>query len=203
MPAPYDTHRAQIKAILLAWGMPEDERRDRPPTSWPGPTCTAWTATASRCCPATTGCAATGARRWTRGPAIVTGDSGFRAGRWRRRAGPRAGAVRHADRDRQGEGGRDGGGRRCATPRISAPRGYYTLMAARGGADRHGLHLGVRHSGGADVRQAGAAGHRSVVVRGAWRGWQAVSAGHGDHTVAAGRIRNKANEGLQARRAGC
>ena len=24
MPAPYATHRAQIKAILLAWGMPED-----------------------------------------------------------------------------------------------------------------------------------------------------------------------------------
>ncbi|MGH7154288.1 MAG: Ldh family oxidoreductase [Acetobacteraceae bacterium] len=24
MPAPYDTHRAQIKAILLAWGMPEE-----------------------------------------------------------------------------------------------------------------------------------------------------------------------------------
>ncbi len=24
MPAPYKTHRAQIKAILLAWGMPED-----------------------------------------------------------------------------------------------------------------------------------------------------------------------------------
>lgn len=24
MPAPYETHRAQIKAILLAWGMPED-----------------------------------------------------------------------------------------------------------------------------------------------------------------------------------
>ena len=24
MPAPYKTHRAQLKAILLAWGMPED-----------------------------------------------------------------------------------------------------------------------------------------------------------------------------------
>ena len=24
MPAPYDKHRAQLKAILLAWGMPED-----------------------------------------------------------------------------------------------------------------------------------------------------------------------------------
>ncbi len=24
MPAPYATHRAQLKAILLAWGMPED-----------------------------------------------------------------------------------------------------------------------------------------------------------------------------------
>ena len=24
MPAPYATHRAQIKAILLAWGMPEE-----------------------------------------------------------------------------------------------------------------------------------------------------------------------------------
>jgi LDH2 family malate/lactate/ureidoglycolate dehydrogenase len=24
MPAPYETHRAQIKAILSAWGMPED-----------------------------------------------------------------------------------------------------------------------------------------------------------------------------------
>src|SRR6516164_766284 len=24
MPAPYETHRAQLKAILLAWGMPED-----------------------------------------------------------------------------------------------------------------------------------------------------------------------------------
>jgi LDH2 family malate/lactate/ureidoglycolate dehydrogenase len=30
MPAPYDTHRAQIKAILLAWGMPE---RNAEPTS--------------------------------------------------------------------------------------------------------------------------------------------------------------------------
>jgi LDH2 family malate/lactate/ureidoglycolate dehydrogenase len=25
MPAPYDKHRAQLKAILLAWGMPEDD----------------------------------------------------------------------------------------------------------------------------------------------------------------------------------
>ena len=24
MPAPYDKHRAQLKAILLAWGMPDD-----------------------------------------------------------------------------------------------------------------------------------------------------------------------------------
>ena len=24
MPAPYEKHRAQLKAILLAWGMPED-----------------------------------------------------------------------------------------------------------------------------------------------------------------------------------
>jgi len=24
MPAPYETHRAQLKAILLGWGMPED-----------------------------------------------------------------------------------------------------------------------------------------------------------------------------------
>ena len=24
MPAPYERHRAQIKAIVLAWGMPED-----------------------------------------------------------------------------------------------------------------------------------------------------------------------------------
>src|SRR5689334_2771112 len=24
MPAPYETHRAQLKAILLAWGMPEE-----------------------------------------------------------------------------------------------------------------------------------------------------------------------------------
>jgi LDH2 family malate/lactate/ureidoglycolate dehydrogenase len=25
MPAPYEKHRAQLKAILLAWGMPEDD----------------------------------------------------------------------------------------------------------------------------------------------------------------------------------
>ena len=33
MPAPYEKHRAQIKAILLSWGMPEDnaEATDRHP----------------------------------------------------------------------------------------------------------------------------------------------------------------------------
>ena len=48
MAAPYETHRAQLEAILLAWGMPEDMTRKRRPTFCPGRICTASTATAYR-----------------------------------------------------------------------------------------------------------------------------------------------------------
>jgi hypothetical protein len=40
MTAPYETHRAQFKAILLAWGC-RKTMRNRPPTFWAGRICTA------------------------------------------------------------------------------------------------------------------------------------------------------------------
>jgi Malate/L-lactate dehydrogenase len=56
---------------------------------------------------------------------------------------------------------------------------------------RHGLHISFEHPGGADVRQAGAAWHRSLVVRGPSADGPADMA---TTTLAAARIRNNANE---------
>ena len=76
--------------------------------------------------------------------------------------------------------------------------GYYTLMAAKAGADRHGVHQRLRHPGGADLRQGSEARHRSVVVRRAERATgNPFLLDMATTTVAAGRIRNKANEGLR------
>ena len=60
----------------------------------------------------------------------------------------------------------------------------HRLLHADGGegrTDRHGLHVGLRHPGRADLRQAGEARHRSLVVRRAHRRGEAVPARHGHH----------------------
>jgi LDH2 family malate/lactate/ureidoglycolate dehydrogenase len=67
MPATYATHRAQIKAILLAWGMPEENAE-------PTADILSWAdlhgvdSHGLSMLQAMTGCAARDARRWTRGP---------------------------------------------------------------------------------------------------------------------------------------
>ena len=68
MPAPYEKHRAQIKAILLAWGMPEDNAEATADIlSWAD--LHGVDSHGMSMIPATTACAATAARRWTRGRA--------------------------------------------------------------------------------------------------------------------------------------
>ena len=74
--------------------------------------------------------------------------------------------------------------------------GYYTLMAAKAGADRDGLHLRLRHPGGAHLRQAGQAWHRPWSFAAPTADGEPFLLDMATTTVAAGRIRNKANEGL-------
>ena len=162
-PCPLRTPLTVPRSKPFCWpGACQKKTRSRRRKSSPGPICTAWTATASRCCRATTnggararqdGCAAEDRAR----------NSGFRAGRWRWRTGPCAGrfamnlAIEKAKKS----------GLAASAVRNSAhfgATGYLHADGGRGGPDRHGLHLRRRHPGGTHLRQAGAARHRSVVV---------------------------------------
>ena len=179
MPAPYETHRAQLKAILLAWGMPEDNAETTADIlSWAD--LHGVDSHGMSMIPGYDRLRRDRAGEDGRAAGDREADAGLRAGRRRRRARPRAGAFRHADRDRQGEAVRHGD-RRGA--QLGAFRRHRLLHAdgGEGGADRHGLHLGLQHPGGADLRQAGAARHRPLVVRRAHRRRAAVPARHGDH----------------------
>ena len=167
MPAPYATHRAQIKAILPAWGMPEENAE-------PTADILSWADLHGVD---------------SHGMSMLPGyDRMRRNGRAKMDARPRI--VKETPISALVDGGGGLGhvpahfamqvaidkakasGMAIAAVRNSAhfgATGYYTLMAARAGADRHGLHVGFQHPGGADLRQGGEARHRSLVVRGTIR----------------------------------
>src|SRR5712691_2222500 len=147
MSASYENHRAQLKAILVAWGMPEDNAD----------------ATAD-------------ILSWadlhgvdSHGLSMLPGyDRLRRSGRANMAARPRiikeTPVSALVDGDRQGERGRHRNRRGAQL----GPLWRYRLLHADGGkgrADRHGVHQRLQHPGGADLRQGSKARHRPLVVR--------------------------------------
>ncbi|HTB44004.1 MAG TPA: Ldh family oxidoreductase, partial [Acetobacteraceae bacterium] len=194
MPAPYETHRAQIKAIVLAWGMPEDNAE----------------ATAD-------------ILSWadlhgvdSHGMSMIPGyDRLRRSGRANMEARPRI--VRESPVSALVDG--DGGlghvparfamqvaidkakqsGMAIAAVRNSAhfgATGYYTLMAAKAGL------IGMACTSASGIQVAPTFGKEAKLGTDPWSFAAPTSDGHpflldmATTTVAAGRIRNKANEGL-------
>ena len=167
MPAPYATHRAQIKAILLAWGMPEENAE-------PTADILSWADLHGVD---------------SHGMSMLPGyDRLRRSGRAKMDARPKilketpisvlidgSGGLGHVPAHFAMQVAIDKAkfsGMAIAAVRNSAhfgATGYYTLMAAQGRTDRHGVHVGLEHPSDADFRQGGEAGHRSVVVRSAIR----------------------------------
>jgi LDH2 family malate/lactate/ureidoglycolate dehydrogenase len=179
MPAPYEKHRAQLKAILLAWGMPKDNAE----------------ATAD-------------ILSWadlhgvdSHGLSMIPGyDRLRRAGRANMAARPRIIKETPVSALVDGDGGlghvparfamqvaidkAKQSGMAIAAVRNSAhfgATGYYTLMAAKEGLIGMACTSAVQHPGGADLRQGGEARHRSLVLRGTHDRRPAVSARHGNH----------------------
>ncbi len=102
MPASYASHRAQIKAILLGWGMPEENAETTSDIlSWAD--LHGVDSHGISMIPGYDGLRRSGRAKMDAHPEDRPRDPGFRAGRWRRRAGPRAGAFRHVGGHRQGE----------------------------------------------------------------------------------------------------
>ena len=119
MPASYEKHRAQLKAILLSWGMPEDNAETTSDIlSWAD--LHGVDSHGMSMIPGYDAAAPHGAREDGCAAEDREGDAGVRAGRWRRRTGPRAGALRDERGDRQGEEGRAWRSPRSTTRRISA-----------------------------------------------------------------------------------
>ena len=195
MPAPYATHRAQIKAILLAWGMPEENAE-------PTADILSWADLHGVD---------------SHGMSMLPGyDRHRRNGRVKMDARPRivketpisalvdgGGGLGHVpahfamqvaiDKARQS-------GMAIAAVRNSAhfgATGYYTLMAAKQGL------IGMACTSASSVQVAPTFGKEAKLGTDPW----SFAAPSGDDrpflldmattTVAAGRIRNKANEGLE------
>ena len=179
MPASYETHRAQLKAILSAWGMPEDNAEATADIlSWAD--LHGVDSHGMSMIPGYDRLRRSGRANMEARAAHHKGDPGLRAGRRRRRARPRAGEF---SRCRWRSTRRKQTGMAIAAVRNSAhfgATGYYTLMAAEGRADRHGLHQRLLDPGRADLRQGSQARHRPMVVRRAERRRAAVPARHGD-----------------------
>lgn len=195
MPAPYEKHRAQLKSILLAWGMPEDNAD----------------ATAD-------------ILSWadlhgvdSHGISMIPGyDRLRRNGRARMEARPRI--VRETPVSALVDG--DGGlghvparfamhvaigkakksGMAIAVVRNSAhfgATGYYTLMAAKEGL------IGMACTSASGIQVAPTFGKQAKLGTDPWSFAAPTTDGRpflldmATTTVAAGRIRNKANEGMQ------
>jgi len=195
MPAPYATHRAQIKAILLAWGMPEENAE-------PTADILSWADLHGVD---------------SHGMSMLPGyDRHRRNGRVKMDARPRivketpisalvdgGGGLGHVpahfamqvaiDKAKQS-------GMAIAAVRNSAhfgATGYYTLMAAKQGL------IGMACTSASSVQVAPTFGKEAKLGTDPW----SFAAPSGDDrpflldmattTVAAGRIRNKANEGLE------
>ncbi len=202
MPAPYEKHRAQLKAILLAWGMPEENAE----------------ATAD-------------ILSWadlhgvdSHGISMIPGyDQMRRSGRANMEARPRIIRETPVSALVDGDGGlghvparfamqvaidkaKAAGIAITAGAQLGAFRRHRLLHVdgGQGGADRHGVHQQLVAPGRADLWQGGKARHRPVVVRRADRRREAVSARHGDDD---GRRRPHPQQGrtrdFPARPAGC
>jgi LDH2 family malate/lactate/ureidoglycolate dehydrogenase len=194
MPAPYEKHRAQLKAILSAWGMPEDNAE----------------ATAD-------------ILGWadlhgvdSHGISMLPGyDRLRRAGRANMAAQPRIIKETPVSALVDGDGGlghvparfamqvaidkAKQSGMAIAAVRNSAhfgATGYYTLMAAEEGL------IGMACTGASSVQVAPTFGKEAKLGTDPWSFAAPTVAGRpflldmATTTVAAGRIRNKANEGL-------
>ena len=194
MPAPYEKHHAQLKAILSAWGMPEDNAESTADIlGWadlhgvdshgismlPGYDRLRRSGRANmQARPRTI--------KETPVSALVDGDGGL---------GHVAGAVCDAGGDRQGQAA----GMAIAAVRNSAhfgATGYYTLMAAKAGL------IGMACTSASSIQVAPTFGKEAKLGTDPWS-FAAPSADGppflldmATTTVAAGRIRNKANEGL-------
>jgi LDH2 family malate/lactate/ureidoglycolate dehydrogenase len=195
MPAPYAAHRAQIKAILLAWGMPEDNAETTADIlSW-----------------------ADLHGVDSHGMSMLPGyDRHRRNGRAKMDARPAIVKETPVSALVDGDGGlghvpahfamqvaidkAKASGMAIAAVRNSAhfgATGYYTLMAAREGL------IGMACTSASGIQVAPTFGKEARLGTDPW----SFAAPSGDNrpflldmattTVAAGRIRNKANEGLQ------
>jgi LDH2 family malate/lactate/ureidoglycolate dehydrogenase len=194
MPAPYATHRAQLKAILLAWGMPEDNAETTADVmSW-----------------------ADLHGVDSHGISMIPGYDGLRrSGRTKMDAQPKI--IRETPVSALVDGGGGLGhvpahfamtvainkakttGMAIATVRGSAhfgAAGYYSLMAAKQGL------IGMSCTSASGIQVAPTFGKQARLGTDPWS-FAAPSADGvpflldmATTTVAAGRIRNKANEGL-------
>ena len=194
MPAPYDKHRAQLKAILLAWGMPEDNAETTADIlGWadlhgvdshgismlPGYDRLRRAGRANMC-------ARPRIIKETPVSALVDGDGGLGHV-------PARFAMQVAiDKARQS-------GMAIAAVRNSAhfgATGYYTLMAAKEGL------IGMACTGASGVQVAPTFGKEAKLGTDPWSFAAPTADGPpflldmATTTAAAGRIRNKANEGL-------
>lgn len=194
MPAPYETHRAQLKAILLAWGMPEDNAEITADVlSW-----------------------ADLHGVDSHGMSMIPGyDNLRRTGRARMDARP--GIVKQSPVSALVDGGGGLGhvpahfamsvaidkakqsGMAIATVNNSAhfgACGYYTLMAANAGL------IGMACTSASGIQVAPTFGKQARLGTDPWSFAAPTTDGKpflldmATTTVAAGRIRNKANEGL-------
>jgi LDH2 family malate/lactate/ureidoglycolate dehydrogenase len=194
MPAPYETHRAQLKAILLAWGMPEDNAETTADIlSWAdlhGVDSHGISMLPGYDRQRRSGRANMNARprivRETPVSALIDGDGGL--GHVPARFAMQA-AI---DKAKQS-------GMAIAAVRNSAhfgAAGYYTLMAAREGL------IGMACTSNSLAQVAPTFGKEAKLGTDPWSFAAPTTDGRpflldmATTTVAAGRIRNKANEGL-------
>src|SRR5436305_4589100 len=195
MPAPYDKHRAQLKAILLAWGMPDDNAEATADIlSWAdlhGVDSHGISMLPGYDRLRRNGRANMEARRRivkeTAVSALVDGDGGLGHV-------PARFAMQVAiDKAKQS-------GMAIAAVRNSAhfgATGYYTLMAAKEGL------IGMACTGASSIQVAPTFGKEAKLGTDPWSFAAPTTDGRpflldmATTTVAAGRIRNKANEGLQ------
>ena len=195
MPASYETHRAQLKAILLAWGMPDDNAETTADVlSW-----------------------ADLHGVDSHGLSMLPGyDRLRRAGRTKMNARPRIVRETPVSALIDGDGGlghvpghfamqvaidkAQASGMAITAVKNSAhfgATGYYTLMAANAGL------IGMACTSASSIQVAPTFGKEARLGTDPWS-FAAPSAGGppflldmATTTVAAGRIRNKANEGLE------
>jgi LDH2 family malate/lactate/ureidoglycolate dehydrogenase len=195
MPAPYEKHRAQLKAILLAWGMPEDNADTTADVlSW-----------------------ADLHGVDSHGISMIPGyDRLRRSGRANMQAKPRIVRQTPVSALVDGDGGlghvsarfamqvaidkAKGAGMAIVAVRNSAhfgATGYYTLMAAKEGL------IGMACTSNSGAQMAPTFGKEAKLGTDPWSFSAPTANGPpflldmATTTVAAGRIRNKANEGLE------